>query len=147
MLKRNNVCSGKDQSGIDDYMMFLYAAPWVRCTPYIMGILTGYFLHKTKGKKLTIHPASDITRSLLVAIILWCASVAIALACVLGLYNNIKGIPISIATAASYNNFSRVGWALALAWVVIACQNNVAGKFSTADASSTSFESILEQFK
>uniref|UniRef100_A0A915A9M1 Acyltransferase 3 domain-containing protein n=1 Tax=Parascaris univalens TaxID=6257 RepID=A0A915A9M1_PARUN len=109
---------GKDQSGIDDYMMFLYAAPWVRCTPYIMGILTGYFLHKTKGKKLTIHP--------LVAIILWCASVAIALACVLGLYNNIKGIPISIATAASYNNFSRVGWALALAWVVIACQNNVA---------------------
>uniref|UniRef100_F1L7Z0 Nose resistant to fluoxetine protein 6 n=1 Tax=Ascaris suum TaxID=6253 RepID=F1L7Z0_ASCSU len=106
-------------NGTNDYMMFLYAAPWVRCTPYIIGVLTGYFLHKTKGKKLTIHP--------LVAITLWCASVAVGLACVLGLYNNIKGIPISTAAAASYDNFSRIGWALALAWVVIACQNNVAG--------------------
>ncbi len=36
---------------ISDY----YEAAWNRAQPYLIGILTGYFLWKTKGKKIKMH--------------------------------------------------------------------------------------------
>ena len=29
-----------------EYMPYIYAAPWIRCQVYIMGILVGYFMQK-----------------------------------------------------------------------------------------------------
>ncbi|VDK65302.1 unnamed protein product [Anisakis simplex] len=49
------------------------------------------------------------------------------MACVLGLHQNLKGTPISVISATIYDNFARLAWALALSWVVIACQLNIAG--------------------
>ena len=32
-----------------------YVQPWVRALPYIWGIMFGYILFKTRGKKLNYH--------------------------------------------------------------------------------------------
>jgi hypothetical protein len=42
------------------YSKNLYEAPWVRCTPYVIGIFVGYFLHRMRNKKLPIRWASLI---------------------------------------------------------------------------------------
>ena len=36
------------------YMEWNYVKPWCRFSPYIVGILLGYILHKTKGRKSTV---------------------------------------------------------------------------------------------
>uniref|UniRef100_A0A0M3ITF6 Acyl_transf_3 domain-containing protein n=1 Tax=Ascaris lumbricoides TaxID=6252 RepID=A0A0M3ITF6_ASCLU len=110
-----------DLSKVALYEQFMYYSPWIRFTPYVFGILTGYFLHKTKDQKLNLHP--------LIIITLWLASIAIGIACVFGLFDYMKGPghDISLFARASYYNWSRIGWSLALAWVVIACEKNWAG--------------------
>ncbi|ETN70624.1 hypothetical protein NECAME_14648, partial [Necator americanus] len=51
----------------------------------------------------------------------WAIATAVALACLFGPYHYIKGDDNwSEFTRASYNNFSRIGWSLAVSWVIIA---------------------------
>ncbi|KHN79317.1 Nose resistant to fluoxetine protein 6 [Toxocara canis] len=102
-----------------DFEQFLYFAPWIRCTPYVIGILTGYFLFKTKDKKLWM--------TWWLAVLLWLASAAIGVGCVFSLYDYVNGDPLNTAERASYYNWSRIGWAIGLAWVVTACERGWAG--------------------
>lgn len=106
---------------LEKYEQYMYFATWIRYSSYLVGVLTGYFLHKTRGKKLWMHP--------ILAIALWIASVALGVGAVYSLYDYLQGPDhnISVMARASYYNWSRIGWALALSWVVIACQNNWAG--------------------
>ncbi|VDK79756.1 unnamed protein product, partial [Anisakis simplex] len=108
-----------------NYTQNVYFAPWLRFTPYVIGVFTGYFLQKTRGKQLHLHWA--------IAVALWIASILTGIACVYGLYDYLQGPEheISLAARSSYYNWSRIAWALALAWVVIACQNDWAGKIFT----------------
>uniref|UniRef100_A0A915AML5 Nose resistant-to-fluoxetine protein N-terminal domain-containing protein n=1 Tax=Parascaris univalens TaxID=6257 RepID=A0A915AML5_PARUN len=110
-----------DFTKLASYEQLVYYSPWIRFTPYVFGILTGYFLHKTREQKFTLHP--------LIIIALWLASIATGIACVFGLFDYMKGPDhnISLFARASYYNWSRIGWSLALAWVVIACEKNWAG--------------------
>ena len=41
-----------------DYMEWAYVKPWNRFSPYIIGILLGYLLHRTKGKQIKISKVS-----------------------------------------------------------------------------------------
>ncbi|VDD90190.1 unnamed protein product [Enterobius vermicularis] len=103
------------------YDNLVYYSVWNRCTPYLIGIYTGYFLFKTKNKKLHLHWAYII--------LLWIASFLAACGCVYGLYDYLQGPShkISNFASASYSYWSRIGWALAIAWVVVACEKNWAG--------------------
>ena len=38
-----------------DWNQWNYLTPWCRCAPYIVGIITGYCLHITKGKDFRIN--------------------------------------------------------------------------------------------
>ncbi|VDM42610.1 unnamed protein product [Toxocara canis] len=185
-----------------DFEQFLYFAPWIRCTPYVIGILTGYFLFKTKDKKLwmtwvsekfcyillyqkvsnggcifseirnakhfrvavyteiapnnfstietvyifdgrvpprknsifedhslpsTTAYIAELQKTEWLAVLLWLASAAIGVGCVFSLYDYVNGDPLNTAERASYYNWSRIGWAIGLAWVVTACERGWAG--------------------
>ncbi|CAJ0594646.1 unnamed protein product, partial [Cylicocyclus nassatus] len=94
-----------------DFFNLYYQKPWSRCTPYLIGIAVGYFLASGKKPKLN--------KILIVS--LWVLAAAIALASLYGPHQYIKGADYwSNAVSGTYNNFSRFGWSLAVAWVVIA---------------------------
>ncbi|KAK0407460.1 hypothetical protein QR680_019206 [Steinernema hermaphroditum] len=96
-----------------------YQSSWIRCLPYIVGMLTGYYLQKYKEVKLRIKPLHALTG--------WAACFACALGSVFGLYGFYNGADWSVFTRASYNNFSRLGWSLSLSYLTVACQKGFAG--------------------
>ncbi|KHJ92927.1 acyltransferase [Oesophagostomum dentatum] len=88
-----------------------YEKPWTRCTPYLVGIAVGYLL--ARGKKPRIH--------WLTASSAWALATAVAVASLYGPHGYIKGDDNwSEFTRGTYNNFSRIGWALAVSWVIVA---------------------------
>ncbi|TKR83236.1 hypothetical protein L596_016859 [Steinernema carpocapsae] len=103
-----------------NYSKFNYYAAWIRCLPYIVGMLTGYYLQKFKNKRVKVHPIAAITG--------WVLATACALGCLFGIFNYMNGsTDWSVFTRASYNNFSRLGWGLSLAFLVVACQKGFGG--------------------
>lgn len=38
----------------------VYEAPWDRFQPYLVGLMLGYILHKTRGKKIEINPRLNL---------------------------------------------------------------------------------------
>lgn len=103
-----------------DFFKYIYTAPWIRYTPNLFGVLTGYILYRFSNRRLHFH--------WLIVLASWIASAACAVACVYGLFDYIRGeSTLTTFASASYYTFHRVGWSLSLAWVVIACQFNMAG--------------------
>ncbi|VDL81477.1 unnamed protein product [Nippostrongylus brasiliensis] len=80
-----------------EFMDIYYQMPWTRCPPYLIGIGVGYILANAKGKKPRLHwlkfSRSQTTHH----------------------YRC-----FSKFVRATYNNFSRIGWALAVSWVIAA---------------------------
>ncbi len=46
------------------YWRYLYGASWIRCTPYVIGVFTGFFLHKMKGKSIKMNWVSNESKIL-----------------------------------------------------------------------------------
>ncbi|CAJ0594648.1 unnamed protein product [Cylicocyclus nassatus] len=94
-----------------DFFDLYYQKPWSRCTPYLIGFAVGYFLASGKKPKLN--------KVLIVS--LWVLAAALALASLYGPHKFIKGEDDwSNAVSGTYNNFSRFGWSIAIAWVIVA---------------------------
>uniref|UniRef100_A0A0N5AAU6 NRF domain-containing protein n=1 Tax=Syphacia muris TaxID=451379 RepID=A0A0N5AAU6_9BILA len=109
-----------DLTLLDPFMRWIYMAPWVRCLTNIMGILTGYLLFRVKDKKIRFH--------WIAVVLLWAASIAIGIGCIYSLFDYLNDrSDMNSQTASTYYVFHRVGWCLALAWVIFACQHNMAG--------------------
>ncbi|VDO27486.1 unnamed protein product [Haemonchus placei] len=79
-----------------------YQKPWTRCPPYLIGIGVGYLLAKLKGRKPKISWVGDL--------------IHISLRSVTYILLNYS----SKFVRATYNNFSRIGWSLAVSWVIVA---------------------------
>ncbi|CAB3398861.1 unnamed protein product [Caenorhabditis bovis] len=101
---------GNDPHG--NYFNLIYGKPWIRCTPYLVGIVTGYFLAINGARKPRLH--------LMLILIGWALALAVGLACVLSNYDYDRGVVWSAFGKATFNNFQRLGWSLALAWTIIA---------------------------
>ncbi|XP_011704081.1 PREDICTED: nose resistant to fluoxetine protein 6-like [Wasmannia auropunctata] len=86
----------------------LYIPPWVRISPYIIGIITGYILTQLKGK-LVLKKRT--------VILCWCLGSACNIITIFGIYK--RHIPI--LPSAIYVALYRGIWAVGLAWIVIAC--------------------------
>ncbi|KAI5699509.1 hypothetical protein M8J75_003957 [Diaphorina citri] len=86
----------------------IYDKPWTRLGPYLIGISVGWILYKTdcsiKMNKLTVITG-------------WFLSIFLLLGMVFGIY----GSSLHPLTAAAYSALSHSLWALALAFIVIAC--------------------------
>uniref|UniRef100_A0A1I8IP37 NRF domain-containing protein n=1 Tax=Macrostomum lignano TaxID=282301 RepID=A0A1I8IP37_9PLAT len=100
--------------GIAQEFSGIYIKPWFRATPYLVGVLSGYLLHRLKERRWRPN-------RLLVAL-LWLVAAGVALSIVYGLYDVDGGrVKLSQNVASLYNAVYRPLWAAAVAWVTIAC--------------------------
>ncbi|KYN22734.1 Nose resistant to fluoxetine protein 6 [Trachymyrmex cornetzi] len=87
----------------------LYLPPWLRISPYIVGMITGYILTQLNGKLILKKRT---------VILCWCFGSACNIITLLSLYDRQK---VPILASAIYMSLYRVFWAVGIAWIVIAC--------------------------
>ena len=94
-----------------------YTKPWNRFQPYLIGLFLGHVLHKMRHQ-----PRLNISGR--VAGCLWVVAAATAASVVGGIawYNMVSPLVPSLWERAAYNGFSKLGWSLALGWVILACE-------------------------
>ncbi|KAI9559818.1 hypothetical protein GHT06_013825 [Daphnia sinensis] len=104
------------------YMDNYYSKPWTRAPPYLIGIWTGWYLHRVKQSKLHVSPW--------IVALLWTLSGAVAASIIYGLtpYVNEALVPtIDDVVKLTYGPLHRAAWALALAWTIVACIHGYGG--------------------
>lgn len=102
---------------IDDPMALfdkIYDKPWTRLGPYLVGMSVGWILFKTDCK---------IKMNKFAVTLGWSCSAAGLFGLVYGLYER----ELHPLTAAAYSSLSHSIWAIALAWIVIACSTGYGG--------------------
>ncbi|KAH8347524.1 hypothetical protein KR059_012048, partial [Drosophila kikkawai] len=104
-----------------DAMQKLYYPTHVHATPWLIGFIFGYFLHVTRGKKFQL--------SWLSVGLGWILCLALIFTSIFALYPNAKwtAAPLSTLAESFYYTLTRVGWPLALCWVVFACMQGYGG--------------------
>ncbi|CAI2354033.1 unnamed protein product [Caenorhabditis sp. 36 PRJEB53466] len=105
-----------DPSG--KFNFYIYQKPWIRCPPYLLGILGGYFLAKFP---------SPFKIPLVTRICGMIMSIAFAFACLTANMGYDQGDHWSSWIKATYYNFSRFFWGISILWIVLACQHGWAG--------------------
>ncbi|RCN34582.1 hypothetical protein ANCCAN_19570 [Ancylostoma caninum] len=109
---------------IDVFFSEYYEKPWARCTPYFIGLVVGYILVKLRGRRPRLNK--------LIILVIWVLATAVGFACVYSPYRYIKGDHNwSQFTRATYNNFSRIGWSIAVSWVIVANHLGWGGPIAT----------------
>lgn len=95
------------------YETDIYHMPWARMCAYMIGMLTGVLLFKTKLR---------IRMRKTTAWLGWALSTASALSIIYGVfwYTSRQEV-MSIPLAAFYNAMNRAVWAVCVSWVVVAC--------------------------
>uniref|UniRef100_A0A1I7UU44 NRF domain-containing protein n=1 Tax=Caenorhabditis tropicalis TaxID=1561998 RepID=A0A1I7UU44_9PELO len=104
-----------DQFGKGNVLEFgriIYQKPWIRCTPYLIGMLVGYGLAGYGSRKIRLSWILKVSG--------WLLALGIALACLFSTNDYDKGAPWTDFEKATYYNFSRILWSLAVSWVIIA---------------------------
>ncbi|KAL3994535.1 Acyltransferase family protein [Acanthocheilonema viteae] len=100
------------------YWSDVYVKPYIRCNPYIIGILVGYAVHKC-----TLRPTFPRWK----IIAGWMLSIIFGFLAVFGLYNYARTGDISDTARIIYALFGRNAYALSLAWVTFACATGYGG--------------------
>ncbi|XP_065085856.1 O-acyltransferase like protein [Ochlerotatus camptorhynchus] len=100
----------------DPFALFdkIYDKPWTRLGPYLVGMCVGWILFRTNCK---------ISMSKVVVISGWTASTVMMLYLLFGLFNT----TLTQLAAAAYSSLSHTAWAMACAWVIIACSTGHGG--------------------
>jgi len=113
-----------DTAKFSDFISSLYTMPYTRIGAYLVGFLTGYVLHRHRGKQLYM--------SKLTVAVGWVASTSTALLIMFGLYSHVHHwTGLQIPVAAFYNAVARPAWSLVIAWIVVACVNGYGGPINT----------------
>ncbi|XP_037708397.1 nose resistant to fluoxetine protein 6 [Drosophila subpulchrella] len=101
-------------------MRLIYYTTHARATPWLIGLLFGYFLHHQSGQK------SRLPKWL--ALVLWILSLFLLATVIFAVYPYTQdGVGnISPLAGAFYLCCSRIAWPLALCWIIWACQNGLA---------------------
>ncbi|XP_067118598.1 nose resistant to fluoxetine protein 6-like [Centruroides vittatus] len=110
---------GKLQNDFMNYYNDIYVKPYCRIGPYLVGILTGYALHKAK------HFKQYFSRKII--FLCWVLSLTVTSTVVFAVYHAHMG---SVA-ASAYDALSRVTWSIAVAWMIFACTAGFGGKINT----------------
>ncbi|XP_025155567.1 nose resistant to fluoxetine protein 6 isoform X2 [Harpegnathos saltator] len=92
----------------------LYDKPWTRIGPYLIGIVTGWYLFRINCK-------ADMKK--VVVAFGWPLSLVIMICIVYGLHEANFGPTLSVL----YTTLSHSAWAMCLAWILIACVTDHGG--------------------
>ncbi|XP_043065194.1 nose resistant to fluoxetine protein 6-like [Drosophila ficusphila] len=98
--------NGAEDDGVPNKK--LYLATHTHAAPWLIGFLFGYFLHLNRGKKFQL--------SWLVVWTGWILSLAMLFTSIFALYP-----PLSILKESLYYTLTRIGWPLAICWIIFAC--------------------------
>ncbi|XP_076053963.1 nose resistant to fluoxetine protein 6-like [Oratosquilla oratoria] len=104
------------------YMRYIYVKPWCRAGSWVVGIWTGYILFKYSQKKFSLKPWQVVTG--------WTVALFLATSSLFGMYSYSQvydAMEYGVMTQFFYGGFHRAVWALALAWVVVACHTGNGG--------------------
>ncbi|XP_078664426.1 nose resistant to fluoxetine protein 6-like isoform X2 [Branchiostoma floridae x Branchiostoma belcheri] len=106
-----------------------YIKPWVRIGPYLVGMLVGWVLYKTR--EMRDENKRDEKMVLWLVCIGWCTATATALAVVYGMYGVYNGAVLTYSGNLFFVTVHRVVWAMAIGWMVIACYHGYGGVVNT----------------
>ena len=95
----------------------LYDKPWIRISPYLIGLATGVMI-----VKLDTIPVENTLRNRVWALLGWLMSAALALSVVYGVYHaRVTGPDLATPLGKLNTSLSRSAWSLSMAWVTLAC--------------------------
>ena len=109
----------------------LYNKPWIRITPYLVGILGGWFYWKW-GQQIT-EGVKTLPEWLKVmcATPIWAVTAAVEYAVVFGLYDDLqnlqKGKLPGEVESVFYQSLARIAWSLSLTIQILLCQCGLGG--------------------
>ncbi|XP_016949370.1 nose resistant to fluoxetine protein 6 [Drosophila biarmipes] len=104
----------------NDAMNKVYFSTHTRASPYLIGILFGYFLHVNRGKSFKL--------SRIAVTLGWLVSLALLFSCLFSVFGYAKQtVTPPILEEAFYLTFTRMAWPLGLCWVVFACMHGYGG--------------------
>jgi len=95
-----------------------YNRVYTRMQPYLIGLLLGYILFKTKGKTVRIPPVMNL--------IFWIVSLGLGWLVVLGIYPLYR-YEYSLVQTTIYSSFFRIPWSIALSYVIFSCIKGYGG--------------------
>lgn len=108
-----------------DTFQNFYIVPWTRFQPYLIGILVGYYLYRTRS--------SDVKIPHVLNLVLWQLSLITMFAVIFGLHtlrvNDHGNLDHTWTTfqAVVYQCFHKTAWSLALSWIIISCHKGYGG--------------------
>ncbi|OWF53373.1 O-acyltransferase like protein-like [Mizuhopecten yessoensis] len=106
-----------------DYFEKYYIKPYCRMGPYIIGMMTGYILYRTKGKYNMKPPVS---------LFIWIVMTTLACLVIYGVYDETSGkTAMSVNVAALYNAVHKTLWGVCVSWVIFACVTGNGGYINT----------------
>lgn len=101
-------------------MRLIYYPTHTRMGAWLIGVICGYFLHIYKDTKIILSKIVITTG--------WIISLGIILAIIFGQYNIQQfGHINNEIEDAFYDSCSRVGWAIAISWIIFACVQGYGG--------------------
>lgn len=106
----------QSQIKIEFYQRWIYAATHARMGPWLIGITLGYIIFKTRDKQIETSKKLNA--------ILWILSISTLIAIVVLIQPLRQPIDnqSSLMANAFYIAFHRLFWAIAISWIIFACQ-------------------------
>ncbi|XP_068154689.1 nose resistant to fluoxetine protein 6-like [Drosophila tropicalis] len=112
VIKNYSMVSGGSTS-----MKKIYFGTQTRASPYLIGILFGYFLHVNRGKTFKLNRPTVWLG--------WIVSLSLFFTCIFALYDVSTSMPI--VDEAFFLTLGRIAWPLGLCWVIFACMQGYGG--------------------
>ncbi|XP_063927526.1 nose resistant to fluoxetine protein 6-like [Zophobas morio] len=104
-----------------DYQNEYYLLTHTRATPWVVGVVLGFFLFKIKQKEITLE------LNQWVVLVAWGACFATLLACVLGGHSTLRSPEYDRWGNVLHITLVRPLWSVAIAWIILACCNDYGG--------------------
>ncbi|KAK3088750.1 hypothetical protein FSP39_023299, partial [Pinctada imbricata] len=111
-----------DNKAMLDYFTDYYVKPYCRIGPYLVGMLTGYFLYKTDCR---------YRMNKIVNLLGWLIATVLSCLILYGLHDEVNGHPLSTDVSALYNSTHRTVWGVCLSWVIFTCATGNGGFVNT----------------
>ncbi|XP_063927803.1 nose resistant to fluoxetine protein 6-like [Zophobas morio] len=105
----------------NDYHNKYYLLTHTRGTPWVVGVVLGFFLFKIKQKEITLE------LNQWVVLVAWGACFATLLACVLGGHSTLRSPEYDRWGNVLHITLVRPVWSVAIAWIILACCNDYGG--------------------
>nr|XP_008192486.2 PREDICTED: nose resistant to fluoxetine protein 6-like isoform X3 [Tribolium castaneum] len=104
-----------------EYLHKYYFLTHLRATPWIIGIILGYYLFKIKQNNTQVKMSKTVVG------LMWVVCTAIINVCVFGGHNTLRSPDYDKWGNALHIALVRPVWALAISWIVFACTINYGG--------------------